>query len=112
LYKGWFSDTLPPYVRQFKPSPTLVVYLDADIYSSTIFALRQLQPFLRPGTILIFDEFWDREHELRAFTEFLNDVPFSIECLAATPTLSQMAFRITAMPRARPGSDAAQAKRA
>jgi hypothetical protein len=100
LFKGWFSETLPPYVRDFKPNPSLMLYLDADIYSSTILTLRSFSPYLKPGTVLMFDEFWDREHELRAFTEFLKDTPFGIECLAATPTLSQIAFRITTIPPA------------
>lgn len=100
LFKGWFSDTLPGYVRDFKPKGSLVVYLDADLYSSTIFVLKELRPFMKPGTILIFDEFWDREHEMKAFTEFLKEARFTIECLAATRTLSQVAFRILPTPAA------------
>lgn len=97
LFKGWFSDTLPAYVRQFKPHPSLVIYLDADLYSSTAFVLQQMRPFVQPGTILIFDELWDREHELKAFTEFLDEQRCEIECLAATGGLCQAAFRITAV---------------
>jgi hypothetical protein len=95
LFKGWFSDSLPKYVREFRPHASLVLHLDADLYSSTIFVLRQMRPFLRPGTILIFDEFFDREHELKAFTEFLNEESLAVECLAATGSLTQAAFRIT-----------------
>lgn len=98
LFKGWFSDTLPGYVVNFKPHPNLVIYLDADLYSSTAFVLKQLWPFVQVGTIIIFDELWDREHELKAFNEFLDEHRFKIECLAATRTLSQAAFRITSMP--------------
>src|SRR5262245_6901024 len=98
LIKGWFSDTLPGYLREFKAPDSLVVHLDADLYSSTIFVLRELRPFFRPGTILIFDEFFDRNHELKAFTEFLEEAPFGIECVAATNSLCQAAFRITSMP--------------
>jgi hypothetical protein len=95
LFKGWFSETLPSYVAGFKPHPTLIIYLDADLYSSTIFVLQQLRSFIIPGTILIFDEFWDREHEMRAFTEFINEEKLAVKCLAATRTLSQVAFQIT-----------------
>lgn len=97
LFKGWFSDTLPAYLGEFKPHPSLIVHLDADLYSSTIFVLKQLGPFFHNGTILIFDELFDREHELKAFNEFLDERRISIECLAATRTLTQAAFRITAM---------------
>ncbi len=98
LFKGWFSETLPPYLRELAPPANLVLHLDSDIYSSTIFVLRGLKPFLRPGTILIFDEFFDREHELKAFSEFLQEFPLTFECVAATQTLTQVAFRITTLP--------------
>ena len=94
LFKGWFHESLPSYLRGFKPHPTLILHLDADLYSSTIFVLRQMRPFLHTGVILIFDEFFDREHELKAFTEFLQEFPMTIECVAATRALSQVAFRI------------------
>ena len=98
LHKGWFEQTVPPFLKNFKPNTTLVLHLDADLYSSTIYVLRQLRPFMRPGTILIFDEFFDREHELKAFSEFLTDEHIQVECLAATKALSQAAFRIVSLP--------------
>lgn len=94
LVKGWFDQTLPGFLKEFQPQPTLIVHLDADLYSSTIYVLRQLRPLLKPGTILVFDEFFDREHELKAFTEFLNDEKMRVECIAATRPLTQTAFRI------------------
>ncbi len=94
LVKGWFSDTLPPFLREFHSHPTLILHLDADLYSSTIFVLRQMKPHLRPGTILIFDEFFDREHELKALNEFLNDEKLNLRCLAGTRALSQVAFEL------------------
>ena len=98
LVKGWFDQTLPPFLKIFQPHPTLVVHLDADLYSSTIFVLRQIKPHLRVGTVLIFDEFFDREHEMKALSEFLGEVPLKLECLAATKSLSQVAFRIVSAP--------------
>lgn len=98
LFKGWFSETLPGYLAGFAPHPNLVVHIDADLYSSTKYVLDQIRPFLRPGSVLIFDEIFDRDHELKALTEFLNEHPFAIECLAATRTLTQAAFRLTAVP--------------
>ena len=62
FYKGWFTDTLPGFFKSFSPKPSLVLHLDADLYSSTAFALEQVRPFLREGAMLIFDEFFDREH--------------------------------------------------
>lgn len=98
LVKGWFDQTLPPFLKAFQPQRNLIVHLDADLYSSTIFVLRRLQGHFQPGTILIFDEFFDREHEMKAFSEFLGEVPLKLECIAATKALTQVAFRIVAVP--------------
>lgn len=66
--KGWFDATLPG----FRPPPheRLVLHFDADLYSSTRTALLALEPYMSVGTYLLFDEFSDRNHELRAFDEF------------------------------------------
>jgi len=109
LFKGWFSDTLPKFLESFRPRPTLVVHLDADLYSSTIYVLRQLRSSFRPGTIVIFDEFFDREHELKAFNEFLHDEKLKVKCIAASRALTHVAFQITEIPdQSRAGVLAAQ----
>jgi len=102
FHKGWFTDTLPSFVANFAPAFPLIVHLDADLYSSTIYPLRQLQPWLRDGSILIFDEFFDREHEMKAFTEFLDEQGATVECIGATAALTQVAFRIIRRPSPSP----------
>lgn len=98
LHKGWFSDSLPGFCKTFTPAPQLIIHLDADLYSSTIFVLRALQHYIRPGTVLIFDEFFDRDHELKAFIEFLADQKLTVECLGTTHAHVQAAFRILPSP--------------
>ena len=70
--KGGFQETLPDFVRSFRPENQLVIHLDADLYSSTLFALTQLDPFIVDGTVLIFDEFSDINHEFAALREFVK----------------------------------------
>jgi Methyltransferase domain len=98
FHKGWFTETVPKYVSTFSPAYPLIVHLDADLYSSTIYPLRQLQPWLRERTILIFDEFFDREHEMKALSEFLDEEGARVECIGATTTLTQVAFRVVRPP--------------
>lgn len=66
---GWFEKTLsafdPPQHDQ------LIVNVDCDLYSSTRTVLDWLEPYLRPGTLIFFDELPDHDHELRAFFESL-----------------------------------------
>ncbi|MEW6281242.1 MAG: class I SAM-dependent methyltransferase, partial [Candidatus Eremiobacterota bacterium] len=71
-----------------------VVHIDADLYTSAHYVLTELGPHMTPGTVLIFDEFFDREHELRAFEQFLERTGARTECIGATSTLTQAAFRL------------------
>ena len=91
FYPGWFEETLPGY--RFVDSPVLVIFLDADIYSSTQYVLKTLQPHIKVGTILYFDEFWDPLHEQRAFKEFLVQTGFKLEAIAADYGMNHVAFR-------------------
>lgn len=54
IVPGWFADTVPNYDW---PEDLALVHFDADLYSSTITALDSIGAFVRPGTILVFDEF-------------------------------------------------------
>jgi hypothetical protein len=65
---GWFDQTLPTF--EMPDHDQLVVNIDCDLYASADTVLRWLEPHLRPGTLLYFDEFPDRDHEMRAFLEF------------------------------------------
>lgn len=70
--KGWFERTVPNFVVDFKPQHRLIIHLDADLYGSTIIPLVYLDKFITTGTVLIFDEFYDREHEFKAFKDYLR----------------------------------------
>jgi Macrocin-O-methyltransferase (TylF) len=90
---GWFSDTLPPFA--LPDHERLVLHLDADLYTSTKFVLDTLQGSIKEGTIVIFDQFCDRMHELRAWDEFLRRSKKSFKFVGATINLEQVAFECT-----------------
>jgi hypothetical protein len=71
FYKGWFEQVLPTYT--LPDHDVLVVTLDADLYSSTIYVLRHLRPYMRPGTFVYFDDLSAIEHEPRAIHDFLEE---------------------------------------
>jgi hypothetical protein len=91
FHQGWFDETLPSFV--LPEHERLVLNMDADLYSSTKFVLDTLRGEFKPGTIIIFDEFCDRLHELKAFDEFLQVTGMKFSCLAATKTLEHAAFK-------------------
>jgi hypothetical protein len=92
-FKGWFEDTLPNYVPP--PHDVLFINIDADLYSSTRTVLKYLRSYVRQGTYLFFDEFHHREHEMKAFDEFLEDTGYQFELLAGTKPMDQVLFRRT-----------------
>jgi hypothetical protein len=81
---GLFADTLPGFLAAH-PGPVDLLHLDADLYSSTACVLELVGPRLRPGSVIVFDEFlnypgWE-QHEARAWQEYVaaHDVTFRYE---------------------------------
>ena len=94
FHVGWFSDSLQLFEWP-DGYERLIVNLDADLYSSTAEALTFIEPHIRPGTLLYFDELNHRQHELRALQEFLAR-GFSVRALGATPDLAHVGFEVSA----------------
>ncbi len=92
--KGWFDATLPGFVPP--AHARLVLHFDADLYSSTRTALRAMEPHMAIGTYLLFDEFSDRLHELRAFEEFWAARPgWEFRLAGCDRILARVAFERT-----------------
>ena len=79
-----FQDTLPEFLRSFQRQEHLVLHLDADLFSSTLFVLIQFAPILRPGDIIIFDEFHNYMDEFRALHFALKAHWLELEAIGAT----------------------------
>jgi hypothetical protein len=89
--KGWFEDTLSCFT--VPAHERLVLHLDADLYSSTRTVLLAMEPHMSVGTFLIFDEFADRNHELRAFEEFWAARPeWEFRLVGCDRILARVAF--------------------
>ncbi len=73
LVKGLFADTLPGFLDRHD-GPCAFVHVDCDIYSAAKTVLDALAPRLIPGTVILFDEYFNyptwRDNEHRAFAEF------------------------------------------
>jgi hypothetical protein len=88
---GWFDATLPGFV--VPAHDRLVLHLDADLYSSTRTVLTALERHIVPGSYVLFDEFSDRLHELRAFDEFLRAHPdWTFRLVGTDEILARVAF--------------------
>lgn len=94
FHKGLFQDTLPIFLKNNTFRNRKVVHLDADLYSSTLYALTMLAPYLKENDILIFDEFAVPTHEFKAFLDFTNSFYFKLELLYSGNNYLQSAFKI------------------
>jgi hypothetical protein len=95
--KGWFDQMLPAFLSSFCPDSRLLIHLDADLYSSTLFALLHLAPLMRTGTVLVFDEFYDRDHEFKAFCDFTTVSRKTYHVLGEVDNFAKICVEITAL---------------
>jgi len=95
LHRGWFEDTLPEWVTS-NPGPIAFIHIDCDLYSSTQTILTLLADRCVPGTIILFDEYFNypnwEVHEYKAFQEFVTKHAVKYRYLAFAR--QQVAIRI------------------
>jgi hypothetical protein len=79
--KGFYDKSLTEQTRdRLLPMKAAVVYIDCDLYVSTVPVLRFIKDFLQRGTIIVFDD-WNCFHgdpekgERLAFREFQDQNP-------------------------------------
>lgn len=91
--KGYFQDSLRPFLKTFAPQNRLVLHMDADLYSSTLYVLMNLDPFIIPDTLILFDEFIGVD-EFPALYHYAKSCCREWEFVAAKHTFGQAAVRI------------------
>ena len=91
---GLFQKSLPNFLKEFRSEKRKVIHMDADLYSSTLFVLTRLLPFLKKDDIIIFDEFGVPTHEFRAFSDIVSSYYLEFEILAAINNYLQIAIKL------------------
>lgn len=92
LVVGWFHDTLPEFSKQI--DTTAFLHIDCDLYSSTKTIFDTIGHTLKPGSIIVFDEFHVVDHEPKAFVEWLEKNDYYGIVLNKTGYYQQVTFVI------------------
>ena len=75
IHRGLFSETLPRFVEAH-PDKAAFIHIDADLYSAAADVLRLLSGQIVPGTVILFDEYFNHpgweQGEHKAYMEFLE----------------------------------------
>lgn len=92
LHKGWFTETLPPFLEG-KPERVALVHVDCDLYSSTAFIFSALKTRITSGTVIVFDDYFNypgwRLHEHRAFEDFIKETGLAFRYDSFVPSHQQ-----------------------
>jgi len=101
LYKGWFDQTLPDWLEN--PGPIAFIHIDSDLYSSARYVLTALKQRIVPGTVIVFDEYfnfpgWEQD-EFRAWQEFVAENKIEYEYLGFVSSHQEVAVRVVKKPQ-------------
>jgi len=92
--KGLFQETLRPFLASTKLQRRLVVNVDCDLYSATLFVLGTLDKHFEPGTIVVFDDFYSMNHEFKAFVDYERSFGRAWEAIGRLPHCIKAAIEI------------------
>ncbi len=86
LIKGFFKDSIPSFLGNHTISFIPFLHIDCDLYSSCDTIFKALEEFMCPGTVIVFDEYfnfpgWEKD-EFLAFKEFIQRKKINYRYLA------------------------------
>src|SRR5262249_3042325 len=103
LIRGFYADTLPAFVAAHANKTISFMHVDCDLYSSTKTILAETKVLLVPGTIIVFDEYFNapewRDEENKAFTECIAEGRLGCEAIGSARTGSQVAAWVSPKTR-------------
>lgn len=97
LIKGWFNESLPPFLREHT-KPATFLHVDCDLYSSARTVFDLFRDRIGSGTVIVFDEYFNypgwQQGEHKAFAEFIAATGHRYEWLGYCRYHEQAAVRI------------------
>lgn len=81
LVDGDVTNTAPEFFKQNSDVVIALAYFDMALYEPTKVALEAIQPHLLPGSVIMLDEFNNRDYpgETIAFKEVFRDIKYKVK---------------------------------
>lgn len=102
IIEGMFQDVLPGFLGEHS-GQLAIAHIDSVLYSSATYVLGQLRPRMVTGSVIVFNEYYNfpgwRDHEHRAWQEFVAETGLEFTYLGATADDEQVSIQITAPPK-------------
>lgn len=97
LIVGWFENSLPRFLES-NVEKVSFLHVDCDLYSSTQTIFNHLAPRIVPGTIIVFDEYFNYPgwlfEEYLAFQNFVSARRVKYEYISLVPAFEHVAVKI------------------
>lgn len=97
LVVGWFDQTLPGFLEEHHEKVSFL-HVDCDLYSSTKTIFDACADRIVSGTVIVFDEYFNyvgwRQHEYKAFMEFIEKTGHTFRYIGYVPSHQQVAVII------------------
>lgn len=100
LVTGFFEESLPKFIEEYAQEIENIgfIHIDCDLYSSTKTIFEYLGKYIKSGTIIAFDEYFNypgwQQDEFKAFQEWGAQNNISYEYLAFVENNTQVCIRI------------------
>jgi hypothetical protein len=109
LVQGWFGSrplqdqsSIPENTAnlyaQDNLAPLALLHLDADLYSSTKTVLDAFANHIKPGTVILFNEYWNhptwQKHEYRAWQQHVKTHSIRYEYIGYASNHQEVAVRV------------------
>lgn len=98
--KGWFDESVPVFAKEHAGEQIAFMHVDCDLYSSTKVIFEHLGDMIKPGAVIVFDEYLtvpaDGDCEYKAYMEFLEPAGLDIEYIGQIRGHNQIATRVIA----------------
>lgn len=98
LVKGFFEATLEDFLRAHPDRQISFLHIDCDLYSATKTVFSHAKARLVQGAVVVFDEFFNypgwKEHEYKAFMEFVAETNRNFEYIGYVRNGAQVAVKL------------------